>query len=194
VNRTVEEFGTLTISDGTAIPYRQIAPTDREALRRFHGRHSDRTLHLRFFCYQPELGESQARYFTELDGIDRFALVALDPLDEREIIAVARFDREPGTTTAEYAAVVADAWQGYGLGTQLTARLIECARARGVATIVAYVLPENAMMLSLLRDLRLPTKIREESGVERIEVTLPVWTKSTADALKRAGTAPALKS
>src|SRR3954462_11639889 len=91
------DAGTIALPDGTTIPYRPIRPSDREALQRFHGRHSEGSIYLRFFSAQRTLSDAQARYFTELDGVNRFAYVALDPGDPGEIIAVARFDREPGT-------------------------------------------------------------------------------------------------
>jgi RimJ/RimL family protein N-acetyltransferase len=169
-----DESGTITLDEGVIVPYRPIEPSDREALQRFHGRHSDRSTYLRFFAVQRVLGETQARYFTELDGENRFALVALDPGDPREIIAVVRFDRDESPTSAEYAAIVDDAWQGRGLGTELTKRLIASARARGVRTLVAFCLPENIPMLSLFRDLHLPEEISQEGYIERVELDITV--------------------
>ena len=89
-----------------------------------------------------------------------------------ELVAVVRFDREPGTDRAEYAAVVADRWQGHGLGREMTLRLIAAARRKGVRRLYAFVLPENARMLGLLRDLGLPERIRFADGVDRVEVDL----------------------
>jgi RimJ/RimL family protein N-acetyltransferase len=166
------DAGAILLEDGTAIPYRPIWPADREALQRFHGRHSELAIYLRFFRVQRALDEAQARHFTELDGVDRFALVALDPAEPSEIIGVVRYDREPGTNRAEYAAIVAGAWQGKGLGLGLTRRLIESAKRRGIRAFCAYVLPENLRMLNLLRDLDLPEQVHFEDGVERIDVQL----------------------
>jgi RimJ/RimL family protein N-acetyltransferase len=120
----------------------------------------------------PHLNDQQAHYFTGVDGFDRFALVALDPAAPTEIIAVVRYDRDPGTNRAEYAAVVADRWQGRGLGVELTRRLIDDAVERGVQSLYALVLPENVRMLSLLRDLGLPERVHFEDGIERVELTL----------------------
>jgi RimJ/RimL family protein N-acetyltransferase len=166
------ESGTVALRDGTVVPYRPITPADRAALQRFHTRLSGASISPRFFGARPFLSDEMARYFTELDGRDRFALVALDPLDPAAIIGVVRFDREPGTDSAEYAAIVVDAWQGHGLGLGLTRRLIEAARARGIRSLYALVLPENLRMLNLLRDLGLPERIRFEEGVERVDVDL----------------------
>jgi len=110
------ESGTIALSDGIHVSYRPITPEDHQALQRFHTRLSGRSIYRRFFGVQPVLSESMATYFTELDGENRFALVALDPNAPAEIIAVARFDRSPNSDQAEYAAVVADAWQDTGSG------------------------------------------------------------------------------
>jgi RimJ/RimL family protein N-acetyltransferase len=149
-----------------------VGPDDAAALRRFHRGLSDRTVYQRFFAPLPELSEAQAHYFTHVDGERRVALVALDPKHPGDIVAVVRFDRDPGTDRAEYAAVVADRWQGRGLGLGMTRRLIDAARRRGVHTLYALVLPGNARMFNLLRDLGLPERMRFEDGAERVEVTL----------------------
>jgi RimJ/RimL family protein N-acetyltransferase len=162
----------VVLADGTSVSVRPIRPTDAEALRRFHRRLSERSVYQRFFAPLPELGEAQARHFAQVDGQQRYALVALDPDRPGELVAVIRFDREPGTDRAEYAAVVADRWQGHGLGRLMTLRLISAARRRGIRRFYAFVLPENARMLGLLRDLGLPERIRFADGVDRVEVDL----------------------
>src|SRR3712207_4336837 len=126
------EAGAVTLPDGTIVAYRPIRPDDAPALQRFHARLSAKSVYLRFFGVFPVLGDQQAHHFACVDGRDRFALVALDPADLGELIAVARFDRDHGTDRAEYAAVVADRWQGHGLGLALTRRLIDAAWARGI--------------------------------------------------------------
>ncbi len=166
------DSGTIVLLDATTIQCRPIRRADREALQRFHGRHSDASIYWRFFHAQPALSDAQASYFTDVDGVNRFALVALDPHDPNEIIGVARFDREPGSERAEYAAIVADAYQRHGLGRQLTRRLIDAARRQGVTVFRAYVLPENLAMITLLRHLARPEVVLFEDGVECIDVDL----------------------
>src|SRR3712207_6764284 len=99
-----------------------------------------------------DLSEQKARHFAEVDGKNRFALVALDPEDEGEIVAVVRYERESSTDGAEYAALVEDRFQGRGLGIGLTRCLSEAAQERGIKRLHALVLRENGRMLRLLRD------------------------------------------
>src|SRR5215212_3822796 len=169
-----EESGSVELLDGTSVAYHAIAPDNASALQRFHHRLSERSIYLRFFAAKPELSDREASYFTKVDKINRFALVALDPEREGEIIGVVSFDREGPTERAEYAAEVTDSWQGRGLGLALTRRLIGAALKRDVRIFTAFVLPENTRMLHLLRGLGLPERLRyEEDGTDYVEVDLP---------------------
>jgi RimJ/RimL family protein N-acetyltransferase len=164
--------GVLVLRDGTSVPVREIRAEDAPALQRLVSRSSERSIELRFFGPMKELSEERARRFAEVDGKDRFALVALDPEDEDEIVAVVRYERERGTDGAEYAALVEDRFQGRGLGIGLTRCLIEAARERGIGRLHALVLRENGRMLRLLRSLELPERKRWENGLEHIEIDL----------------------
>jgi RimJ/RimL family protein N-acetyltransferase len=164
--------GVLVLRDGTGVPVREIRAEDAPALQRLVSRSSERSIELRFFGPMKELSEEKARRFAEVDGKDRFALVALDPEDEGEIVAVVRYERQKGTDGAEYAALVEDRFQGRGLGIGLTRRLIEAARERGIRRLHALVLRENRRMLRLLRSLEFPERKRWENGLEHVEIDL----------------------
>ena len=169
-----EDLGSVELSDGTSVAYHAIAPDNASALQRFHHRLSERSIYLRFFAAKPKLSDREAGYFTNVDGINRFALVALDPERPEEIIGVVSFDREGRTERAEYAAEVADRWHGRGLGLALTRRLIEAALKRDIRSFSAFVHPENTRMLHLLRALGLPERLRyEDDGTDYVEIDLP---------------------
>src|SRR5918995_618812 len=146
----------LALRDGTCVPVRGIRAEDAGALQRLVGRSSDRSVELRFFGPLKELSDEMAGRFADVDGRDRFALVALDPDDTEEIVGVVRYEREVGTDGAEYAALIEDRFQGRGLGIGLTRGLIEAARENGISHLHALVMRENAGMLGLLRSLDLP--------------------------------------
>jgi L-amino acid N-acyltransferase YncA len=118
------------------------------------------------------LSEQKAKYFAHADGVDHFALVALDPDEPEEITAVVRYDREAGSDRAEYAALVEDRWQGRGLGIGLTHQLVDAARDNGIRHFYALVMRENARMLKLLRSLNLPERERREENAKYVEVDL----------------------
>ena len=162
----------ITFRDGTSFPVREVRAGDAPALRRLVGRSSSRSVYLRYFGPMKELSEAQSQRFAEVDGVRRYALVALDPEDDGEIVAVVRYDRERQTGTAEYAALVEDRFQGRGLGLCLTKRLVEAARGHGIDRLHALVLPENTSMLHLLRSLNLPERQHWREGVEHVEIDL----------------------
>jgi GNAT superfamily N-acetyltransferase len=162
----------LSLPNGIDVPFRVIQPDDVPALQRFHGRLSEKTIYLRFFGSLRELPEEKANYFAHVDGVDHFALVALDPDEQEEIIAIVRYDREPDSEKAEYAALVEDRWQDQGVGTDLTRRLIDEARGKGVRFFYALVKGQNTRMLNVLRHLDLPEQERREEGVKCVEVEL----------------------
>lgn len=172
-NNEAGEEGTLELTDGTRVSFRIIDPGDVAALQRFHGRLSEKTIYLRFFGSLVELPEEKAEYFAHVDGEDHFALVALDPEDPAEIIALVRYDRQPGEERAEYAALVEDRWQDRGLGTGLTRRLIDEAKNKGVRYFYALVKGQNRRMLELLRHLNLPEQERKGDDAKHVEVELP---------------------
>ena len=162
----------LVLRDGTCVPVRGIRTEDAGALQRLVGRSSERSIQLRFFGPLKHLSDDSARHFADVDGEDRFALVALDPEDPDEIVAVVRYEREGESGTAEYAALVEDRFQGRGLGIGLTRLLIEAARENGIVRLHAMVMRENIGMLSLLRSLDLPERKHWEDGTEHVEVDL----------------------
>ncbi len=169
---SVEKDQTLILPGGINVPVRTIHPSDIPALQRFHGRCSEDTIYLRFFGHLDGFPEEQARYFSHVDGVDHCALVAFDPENPDEIIALVRYDREPDSERAEYAALIEDRWQEHGLGLSLTRRLIDEARDNGVRYFYALVMGKNTRMLRLLRHLDLPENEHREDGVKRVEVEL----------------------
>ena len=164
--------GTLTLPSGYEIPFRVVQPNDASALQRFLGRCSERTIYLRFFGSLDEFSDEKARYFAGVDGVDHFGMVALDPNDQEEIIAIARYDREPGEELAEYAVIVEDEWQDHRIGIELTRRLIAVAWDQGLRYFYAMVMGKNTRMLELLRRLDLPEQEHKEEGIKRVEVEL----------------------
>ena len=169
---TKGDGGVLSLPGGREMPFRIISPEDASALGRFLGRCSERTIYLRFFGSLGEVSEQKARYLAGVDGTDHFGLVALDPDNPDEIVAMVRYDREPGEERAEYAAIVQDGWQDQGIGMALTRELIAVAREKGVGYFYAMVKGKNTRMLELLRHLDLPEEECKERGVKHVDVKL----------------------
>jgi len=75
-----------------------------------------------------------------IDGVEQF-------------VGVGRYVVDATTSSAEVALVIADVWQGRGLGRRLLATLIEHAYSSGVRQAVGVVLATNEAMLRLARSM-----------------------------------------
>jgi succinyl-CoA synthetase alpha subunit/GNAT superfamily N-acetyltransferase len=164
------------LSDGGAVHIRPITPDDADRLVDLHSRLSDRTIYYRFFSPRPRLSPREIQRFTNVDYVDRVALVAM--LDDH-LVGVARYDRVPATGEAEVAFVVADEHQGRGVGTLLLEHLAAAARERGVTRFFAETLPDNRPMQSVFKQAGWESRARFADGVVRVEFDI----EPTPDAL-----------
>ena len=138
----------VVLRDGSLAHIRPVVATDRPALEAFL-RGLDRDARLtRYNSLAISLSAEAARLATV--GVDHCGLVAIDA-GRQAIVAHAEYIRS-GPTAAEIAFATADDRRGIGIATLMLARLAETARARGITTFEAYVLPNNNAMADVLRD------------------------------------------
>lgn len=105
----------------------------------------------RFHSAVRELPEPWLGALMHVDPARELALLALSVEGGRAVcIAEARYALHPDFAGArEFALVVADHWQGQGLGGDLLQRLVSHARERGVERLFGEVLSTNAKMIRL---------------------------------------------
>src|SRR5688572_8115593 len=138
----------VVLRDGSIAHIRPVVAADREALEAFL-RGLDRDARLtRYNSLAISLAAEATRLATV--GVDHSGLVAIDA-GRQAIAAHAEYIRT-GPTTAEVAFATADDRRGVGLATLMLARLAEMARACGITTFEAYVLPNNRAMADVLRE------------------------------------------
>ncbi|HSN81761.1 MAG TPA: bifunctional acetate--CoA ligase family protein/GNAT family N-acetyltransferase [Polyangiales bacterium] len=138
-------------AEGQDITIRPIRPEDAEIEQAFVRKLSPKAKHFRFMQGVRELTPEMLVRFTQLDYDRELALIAVVQEDgeEREI-AVARYAMNPDGETCEFAVVVADEWQGRGVGSEVMRQLMNAAKNKGIARIQGQVLKENAAMLKLM--------------------------------------------
>jgi GNAT superfamily N-acetyltransferase len=149
-----ELAGPYTLRDGAVVIVRPIRDEDVQRLQAFHLALSSRTLYLRFGHLLAGFPDELAAWLTCVDGDQRMAFVATEMVDavasaSQPIIAVARYDHVR-PQVAEMAVVVADRWQGRGLGPQVLYRLAVYARSRGYTTFIGLVRSKNGPALRAL--------------------------------------------
>jgi acetyltransferase len=161
--------------DGRPWMMRPIRPEDAEPLQDFVRGLSDQSRYMRFVSMLRELTPRMLERYTRIDYDRELALVAtvLVPNPEHrghpreEIIGFAHYLRNADGRGAEYALVIADAWQRRGLGAQLMGGLIEAAKEQGLTYIDGLVLATNRPMLSLMTYLGFRNDVDEEDPTMR---------------------------
>jgi acetyltransferase len=156
--------GEIRLLEGTRVRVRPMRPEDAGLELRFVERLSERARYQRFMQHLPQLSPRMLARFTQLDYDRELALVAIDPASG-EFIAVGRFAPNADGTTAEFALVVADAWQGKGIGRQLLERLCEQAREARYRALYGYILDANRDMLELAAHLGFVEETRSGNEV-----------------------------
>jgi acetyltransferase len=142
------------LADGTDIVIRPIRPEDAEIEQSFVRKLSPQSRYFRFMQTLKDLTAEMLVRFTQIDYHRELALIAVMTVDGKEVeIAVARYITNPDGTSCEFALVVADEWQGKGVGTRLMHGLMEAARARGFRTMDGEVLAANTSMLEFVENL-----------------------------------------
>ncbi len=143
---------TWTAPDGTPITIRPISAADYDLEQQFVSRLSPASGYQRLMSAR-RLSAEEIRRFTDIDTTREMALIATTRVAGRERqIGVARYVKnESAPGEAEFAIVLADEWQGRGLGMKLLTSLLAAARANGVRRAVATTLSTNEGMLALAR-------------------------------------------
>jgi acyl-CoA hydrolase/GNAT superfamily N-acetyltransferase len=141
---------TCALSSGETVQVRPIKPNDDDLWLEFFYSLSEDAIYHRFFQPLRRMPRKEVQHFTVIDYRDRMALVAVLRTEEREqIIAVARYERDPAANMAECAFAVQDEWQGRGLGTFLLEYLIRVAMMNDIEGFTALVMGDNYHMLHL---------------------------------------------
>ncbi len=135
------------MKNGTSYLIRPIKPEDEPMMEELFYTFSPETVRNRFFQYKKEISHEELARYCQVDYDREIALVALVEEDGRErFIGVSRLTIMPSGKTAELAVVVADPWQGQGVGKRLMINAIKIAKERGIAEIWMDVLADNKAM------------------------------------------------
>jgi ribosomal protein S18 acetylase RimI-like enzyme len=128
---------------------RTAGPDDATLIRDFVCGLSVRTQYFRFFT---AVAPPSAGLLRALSGGSGRADILLVTDDSGTVVGhgMAADGQAGRTHTADIGLVIADCWQGQGLGTTLLRLLTERAAERGVEALVLDVLPDNRRMLGII--------------------------------------------
>ncbi|HSQ69978.1 MAG TPA: GNAT family N-acetyltransferase [Steroidobacteraceae bacterium] len=151
--------------DGTPVKIRALRPDDLQRELEFARALSRQSLYLRLHYSPREVTVRDAERLLELDYHDTLAVGALVAGDHDDrIVGVSRYARIDASDRAECAIVVADEWQGQGLGTELMRSLADAAKARGIVTLEGTSLAENRRILAWARNFGIGARTESADG------------------------------
>jgi RimJ/RimL family protein N-acetyltransferase len=161
----------MKLRDGTSVHLRPLLPSDRAAFIAAVRHWSAESLRRRFFSG----GVPSARlldYLIDIDFVDHFAWVVVDPEADDSLVAVARYIRHADNADlADLAFGVADTHHGRGIATLLFGALGAAASVGGVREFDADVLFENGPMRAVFAKAGARSTLGE-FGI--VHVTMPV--------------------
>lgn len=158
------------LPDGTDITIRPIRPEDAEIEQEFVRGLSEESKFFRFMNTLQELTQTMLVRFTQIDYDREMALIAVIERNGKDVeLGVCRYAINPDGKSCEFALVVADEWQGKGIGSKLMNCLIYAARARGLKLMEGEVLASNKNMLKLSATLGFAiTPNDEDPSIKRV--------------------------
>jgi acetyltransferase len=165
------------MKNGATTTIRPIRPEDEPLMAEFHQTLSERSVQLRYFYPMALNQRVEHERLSRLAFIDydrEMALVAeVDNIrtGAPQVIAAGRLIKLYGGEDAEFTILVADAYQGVGLGTEMLRQLVEIGRTEGVQRIYGNILNSNANMLRVTERLGFRL-VGEHDGVMRVELDL----------------------
>jgi len=143
-----------TLPNGMEIIIRPIRPEDADMEKDFVHRLSEQSKYFRFMQALHELTPEMLIRFTQIDYDRELAFVAVAQSQSfSNELGVGRYMMNPDGNSVEFALVVADEYQGMGIGSRIMKALIQAAKNKGVAHFEGEVLTINKPMLSLVKKL-----------------------------------------
>ncbi len=130
---------------------RPLRPDDRDIELAFVSGLSPETRQNRLLGGAKAITREYIESLVNVDYSREMAIAATAMLGAETLLGVARYVREG--PDAEFAIVIADAWQGRGIGSRLLKKLIEVARRQGIRRLYGDILATNRPMLEFVRKL-----------------------------------------
>ena len=166
------EFRTV-LMDGSPVLLRPIRPEDEPMWHEMVAACSDQSMHFRFGAIVDPMSHGLASRFCFIDYDREMAIVAeVGSGADRKLAGVARMVGAAGFDDAEFAILVADPWQGKGLGRCLTERCLQVARVMHMGRLTAEMDAENSRIVDLLRSVGFQFRGMKQGGRLAAELAL----------------------
>jgi acetyltransferase len=175
----VEYVSSTKLKNNEEITIRPIRPEDERSMVEFHKGLSEQTVMNR---YHKPLDLDQRIAHNRLHRVcftDYARVLALVGCREKadgsgtEMLGVCRLRRlNNRPSVARLSVIVADSWQGVGLGRALLETGIKAAKEEGIKVIEAHILPGNTAGIELCRSMG--GEVSEPDDLDRVHITLAI--------------------
>ena len=169
---------TEALRNGVTATIRALRADDRERMA-IAVRNLDRaSIYTRLFSYRTELTEAGLDRIMRFDPDAEVALVVTTGAGpDAAIVGAGRYvvsgtQDEDARRTAEVAFMVEEDFHGLGIAGRVLRHLATIARARGIVSFEAEILPENKAMQAVFARSGLPMRTRRGDGVVHITLAL----------------------
>ena len=151
------------LRDGRTVILRPIKPEDEPLWLEMFRNFSEESIRYRFFEVIKDTPHEVRVRYCNIDYDREIGIVAeLNEGGIRKILGVVRLVIEPDGKTGEIAIIVADPWQGLGLGTKMMDYMIEVCKDKGLETIYGVMLPDNYRAINLMKKMGFNIKYEED--------------------------------
>ncbi len=140
------------LRDGRTVLLRPIKPEDEPLWLEMFQKFSEKSIRYRFFNVIKDTPHEMRVRYCNIDYDREIAIVAEMSEDgQRKILGVVRVPIEPDKKTGEIAFIVADPWQGLGLGSKMVDHMIEICKDKKLETIYGVMLSDNYRAIDLMK-------------------------------------------
>jgi acetyltransferase len=166
-----EYISEFTMKNKKRATIRPIRPEDEPMESEMFKSFSKETEKQRFFKEIKNIDHDQFARFTQIDYDREIALIAeVGENKNKKMAGVVRLIADPYNETAEFAIVVADPWQGLGLGNEFTDNILTIAKTRGIKIVYAKFLKDNKTMFHIFE--KRGFKIKDMADIKYAELDL----------------------
>jgi len=151
------------LRDGRTVLLRPIKPEDEPLWLEMFQNFSEESIRYRFFQIIKDTPHETRIRYTNIDYDREIAIVPeLTEDGKRRILGVVRVSIEPDGKAGEIAFIVADPWQGLGLGTKLVDYAIEICKDMKIESLYAIMLADNHRAISLMKKMGFTVTYQED--------------------------------
>jgi acetyltransferase len=155
------------LRDGREVLLRPIKPEDEPLWLEMFRNFSEESIRYRFFHIIKDTPHEVRVRYCNIDYDRELAIVAeLRENGRRKIVGVVRLCVELDEKTGEIAFIVADPWQGLGLGSKMIDYMIEICKDKNLETIYGLILGDNLRAIDIMTTMGFTSEPLDDNTVK----------------------------